>query len=57
MENLNELIGETLHNCHVLKTINLHVEFTLAAAMDITLSEEEIKFLEEPYKPQPIIGH
>ncbi|KAF5346400.1 hypothetical protein D9758_012750 [Tetrapyrgos nigripes] len=29
----------------------------LIAAADITLSPDEIKFLEEPYRPQPIIGH
>ncbi len=27
------------------------------AALDIKLSEEEIKRLEEPYKPHPILGH
>lgn len=27
------------------------------AALDIQLSEEEIKRLEEPYKPHPILGH
>jgi aryl-alcohol dehydrogenase (NADP+) len=29
----------------------------LFAAVDITLSREEIATLEEPYRPQPIIGH
>jgi len=27
------------------------------AAMDIQLSDEELKRLEEPYKPHPILGH
>jgi 1-deoxyxylulose-5-phosphate synthase len=27
------------------------------AALDIQLSEEEMKLLEEPYKPHPILGH
>jgi aryl-alcohol dehydrogenase (NADP+) len=27
------------------------------AALDIDLSEEEMKKLEEPYKPHPILGH
>ena len=27
------------------------------AAMDIRLSEEEIKRLEEPYEPHPVLGH
>jgi hypothetical protein len=26
-------------------------------AVDVKLSEEEIKHLEEPYKPMPVIGH
>ncbi|KAJ7738369.1 Aldo/keto reductase [Mycena metata] len=29
----------------------------LVAAVHIKLTEEEIKYLEEPYKPMPIIGH
>ena len=27
------------------------------AALDINLSEDEIKQLEEPYKPHPVLGH
>jgi hypothetical protein len=27
------------------------------AAVDVKLSGEEIKHLEEPYKPMPVIGH
>ncbi|MGZ9224780.1 MAG: aldo/keto reductase, partial [Anaerolineales bacterium] len=26
-------------------------------ALDIKLSEDEIKQLEEPYKPHPVLGH
>ncbi len=33
-----------------------HLEQAIAA-LDIKLSEEEIKRLEEPYKPHPILGH
>jgi len=29
----------------------------IIAGADVTLSEEEIKYLEEPYQPQAIIGH
>jgi len=25
--------------------------------VDVKLSEEEIEYLEEPYKPMPVIGH
>lgn len=27
------------------------------AALDIKLSEDEVKRLEEPYKPHPVLGH
>jgi aryl-alcohol dehydrogenase-like predicted oxidoreductase len=33
-----------------------HLEEAVAA-LDMQLSEEEISFLEEPYKPHPILGH
>ncbi len=33
-----------------------HLEQALAA-LDIKLSEEEVKRLEEPYKPHPVLGH
>ena len=29
----------------------------LLGALDVTLDAEEVKFLEEPYKPVPIFGH
>ena len=33
-----------------------HLEQAIAA-LDIKLAEDEIKRLEEPYKPHPILGH
>src|SRR5260221_7341650 len=33
-----------------------HLEDAIAA-LEITLSEEEIKFLEEPYRPHAVLGH
>ena len=33
-----------------------HLEQAIAA-LDITLSEDEVKRLEEPYKPHPVLGH
>lgn len=27
------------------------------AALDVKLTEEEVKYLEEPYKPTAILGH
>jgi len=29
----------------------------MAEAVNITLTEDEIKHLEEPYAPRPIVGH
>ena len=31
--------------------------FVNADGLDVTLTEEETKYLEEPYKPNKIIGH
>jgi hypothetical protein len=28
-----------------------------AEALDIELTEEEVKYLEEPYLPVPVLGH
>ena len=29
----------------------------LLGALDVTLSEEDVKFLEEEYRPLPVTGH
>ena len=29
----------------------------LVGGVDVKLTEEEIKYLEEPYKPQNVLGH
>ncbi|OJT11012.1 Versiconal hemiacetal acetate reductase [Trametes pubescens] len=41
----------------IIGTTNLSNLEELLDAMDIKLSEEEVKFLEEPYKPMNITGH
>ncbi|MCC6499115.1 MAG: hypothetical protein IT313_02490 [Anaerolineales bacterium] len=33
-----------------------HLEQAIAA-LDIQLSKDEVKRLEEPYKPHPVLGH
>ena len=39
-------------------TLCAHAEgIALPGALDVKLSEEEIKYLEEPYKPMAITGH
>ncbi|KAL1945509.1 hypothetical protein VTO73DRAFT_2360 [Trametes versicolor] len=41
----------------IIGTTNLSNLEELLGALDIKLSEEEVKFLEEPYKPMNITGH
>jgi len=41
----------------VVGTTSLEKLDELIAGIKIKLTEEEIKYLEEPYHPQPIIGH
>lgn len=32
-------------------------DFDIVGALNVTLTEEEVKYLEEPYKPMRILGH
>lgn len=41
----------------IVGTTNLKNLEEIIAAVHIKLTEEEIKYLEEPYKPQAVIGH
>ncbi|VDB88475.1 unnamed protein product [Peniophora sp. CBMAI 1063] len=41
----------------VVGTTSLNNLKDLIAALDVKLSSEEMQFLEEPYRPMPIIGH
>jgi len=41
----------------IIGTTSLDKLKDLISAIDLKLSEEEVKYLEEPYKPTPIIGH
>ena len=51
MKNLQDIIGLSLSK--VLGALLIPV----AEGVHVKLSEEEIKYLEEPYQPQAIIGH
>ncbi|KAF4578493.1 hypothetical protein EYR36_000300 [Pleurotus pulmonarius] len=44
-------------NAPVVGTTSLKNLEDIIGALDVKLTEEEIKYLEEPYKPQPILGH
>lgn len=52
LENLEEVIGE-----YHVGSANVISLIIVVDAIDITLTEEEIKFLEELYKPTAIKGH
>ncbi|KAI0062425.1 Aldo keto reductase [Artomyces pyxidatus] len=41
----------------VIGTTSLDNLYDLLGALEVNLSEADIKFLEEPYRPMPIIGH
>jgi aryl-alcohol dehydrogenase (NADP+) len=41
----------------IIGTINPEHVQEAVDAMEISLSEQEVKYLEEPYKPKPISGH
>ena len=53
VQNLKETIGEP----DVIRGLSLRVLMIIVEALDIELTEEEIKYLEEPYLPNPVLGH
>jgi aryl-alcohol dehydrogenase-like predicted oxidoreductase len=53
LENLKEMIGEW----DVAHGFSLRALIRTVEALDIELTEEEAKYLEESYLPNPIIGH
>jgi len=53
LQNLKEMIGEL----DVAHELNLGILIRIAEALDIELTEEEVKYLEEPYLPNAILGH
>lgn len=44
-------------NAPIVGTTSLKNLEDIIGALDVKLTEEEIKYLEEPYKAQPILGH
>jgi aryl-alcohol dehydrogenase-like predicted oxidoreductase len=53
VENLEETIGERDITCGS----PLRVLIKAVAGLDVELTEEEAKYLEEPYLPNAVIGH
>ena len=59
LSNLEDILGESLCSA---ESVSLYREWGTDAPLfegcfDVTLTEEEIKYLEEPYQPTRIIGH
>lgn len=54
LEKLQDLIGMFGQYC---TTMRLNEVCFLTGALDVELSSDEIKFLEEPYEPRRIAGH
>ena len=55
LANLEDIIGKS--EPHFKRGIELLSDDILAGSLDVTLTKEEIQYLEEPYRPLPIIGH
>jgi predicted oxidoreductase len=53
IQNLKEMIGEWERDLPLMTLININT----TEALDIELTEEEVKYLEEPYLPNAILGH
>jgi len=53
VQNLKEMIGEL----NVVREELPGVLIRTAEALDIELTEEEVKYLEEPYLPTAVVGH
>jgi len=53
LQNLKEMIGEL----DVAHELNLGILIRIAEALDIELTEEEVKYLEEPHLLNAILSH
>jgi len=54
LKNLQDLLGT--HVLCLYKRMNVLTR-PCSGAIDITLTAEEIKYLEEPYQPKSVVGH
>ena len=60
LDKLKELIGKSPRASRSFSLLALATPGLMISntdVVDVKLSEEEIKHLEEPYKPMPVIGH
>ena len=52
LDNLKEMIGE-----NQVPFTNACADRTIVGALEVELTDEELKYLEEEYKPNPVLGH
>ena len=52
MSNLEDILGEYRGSYRLTSGLTI-----MAGSLEVTLTEDEMKHLEEPYKPVAIIGH
>ncbi|KAJ7210592.1 Aldo/keto reductase [Mycena rebaudengoi] len=57
LENLKDIVGEFFLNFFSRNLDESEIFISLSGAIDVKLTEEEIKLLEEPYQPMSIFGH
>jgi hypothetical protein len=57
MDKLKDLLSEAALPSLLASGAVFFDNTRFADALDLKLTDEEIKHLEEPYKPTPIIGH
>ena len=58
LSNLEDILGESIASCHrCLSSISYARLHHTEGSLDVTLTDEEVKYLEEPYQPLNVIGH
>lgn len=56
LSNLEDILGQRYPRLHNSDRVLTLVQ-CVAGALEVKLTEEEVKYLEEPYKPMAISGH
>ena len=60
LDNLYDIVGKfILTDAFLLETLTSVFAFTLYSlgGLDVSLTSDEVKYLEEAYRPMPILGH
>lgn len=54
IKNLEDLISKCRLQLYLILTL---IQLLITAAVNVTLSDDEIQYFEELYRPTPILGH